>query len=91
MVVFYNTRNLPRQDYTIISYMDKPGRWTGQALIQHSMNPMYTPEREITAYQLEGEDGEVYWVDANTLLMAMMHHSISITNGRVVGYTIRYY
>ena len=71
--------------------MDRPGRWTSQAMIKHSMNPTYTPEREVSSYQLEGENGETFWVDATVLLQAMMHHSISITNGRVEGYKIRYY
>jgi len=92
MVVYYNVVNIPRQDYRIISEIEKNGQWTGKKLVEHSMYPWKNvqPDREVSAYLIEGEDRKQFWVDAHTLLMGISHHSISITNARITGGRIQY-
>ena len=90
--IYYNTQSLPRQDYKIVSHMEQTGRWTGQKMMEQAMYPWKNvqPDREVAYYELEGADGQIYRVDGNTLKMAIMHHSISVTNARIEGYEIRY-
>lgn len=92
MVIYYNTRNLPRQNYRIISHIERPGRWTSKKMIEHSMYPWKNvqPDNEISSYKLEGEDGSMFMVDADILLQSMMNRNISVINARVEGYRIRY-
>ena len=91
--VYYNTQYLPQQDYTIVSHVEHEGRWTSQKLVEHAMYPWKNvqPDREISYYELKGEDGKIYMVDADVLKMAIMNHTISVTNARIEGYDIRYY
>lgn len=60
--------------------------------MEHAMYPWKNiqPDREISYYELEGEDGQIYRVDAETLRIAMMHRLINVTNARIEGYDIRY-
>lgn len=92
MEVYYNTRNLPKQDYCIVSHVENNGRWTSKKMMEQAMYPWKNvqPDREIAYYLIEGEDGRKFYVDANTLLMGMMHRTISILNARVEGYRIKY-
>lgn len=91
--VYYNTQNLPRQDYTIISHLETPGRWTSQKMIEQTMYPWKNvqPDREVQYYEIEGEDGQKFRVDGDVLTKAIMHHSINVTNARIEGYKIRYW
>ena len=91
--IYYNTRNLPQQDYRIISHMETTGRWASKKMMEQAMYPWKNVQakREITYYELEGEDGNIYRVDADILTKALMHHLISITNARIEGYKIRYW
>lgn len=92
MEVYYNVVNIPRQDYRIIDEIEKNGKWTGKKLVEHSMYPWKNvqPDKEVSAYLIEGENGRRFWVDARTLLMGISHHSISITNARITGGRIQY-
>ena len=91
--IYYNTRNIPHQEYRIISHMETSGRWTSKKMMEQAMYPWKNvqPDREISYYEIEGEDGQIFRVDANTLLMGMMHHTINITNARIEGNQIRYW
>ena len=92
MVIYYNTRNIPEQDYRIVSHIESSGRWTSNKMMEQAMYPWKNvqPDRKVSSYQIEGEDGRRYQVDADVLLKSMLHHTISIINARVRGYEIQY-
>jgi hypothetical protein len=91
--VYYNTQNLPRQDYTIISHVEQNGRWTSKQMMKQAMYPWKNiqPEKVVAYYELLGEDGKTYLVDGETLKMSLMHRFISITNARIEGYEVKYW
>ena len=91
--VYYNTQNLPKQSYKIIDHLERAGRWTSKKMMEQAMYPWKNvqPDREVSYYELEGEDGQRFRVDGDVLKMAMMHHSIDITNACIEGYEIRYW
>lgn len=91
--VYYNTRNLPKQDYRIVNHMEQSGRWTSKKMMEQAMYPWKNvqSDREVAYYELEGEDGNIYRVDADTLTKGIMHRTISVTNARIEGYEIRYW
>ena len=90
MVVYYNVQNIPKQDYRVISHTEKDGEWTGKAFIEHAINPLKTPSKEIDYYLIQGENDEKFYVDANTLLIGFSHHLIHLTNAYIAGNTIHY-
>ena len=91
--IYYNTQNLPDQPYKIINHMETAGRWTSKKMIEQTMYPWkhVTPDREIMYYEIEGDDGEQFRVDGDTLRMAVMNHNIDVTNARIEGYELRYW
>ena len=91
--VYYNTQSLPKQNYMIVNHMEQSGRWTSAKMMEQSMYPWKNvqPNRKIAYYELEGEDGQIFRVDGDTLKMAIMYHAISVTNARIEGYEIRYW
>ena len=91
--IYYNTQNLPRQSYRIISHSETNGKWTGKKMMEQAMYPWKNvqPDKEIAYYELEGEDGKTYYVHGDTLKMAIMHHTINVTNARIEGYEVRYW
>lgn len=90
MVVYYNVQRIPQQEYKIIGQIEKEGKWTGKAMIEHSIQPWKYPQKEISSYLIEGRDGRKFYVDADVLLRGIMHHLISITNARISGGKIIY-
>ena len=91
--VYYNTQNLPRQSYKIVSHLETNGRWTSQKMIEQTMYPWKNvqPDRVISYYEIEREDGQRFRVDGDVLKMSMMHHTIDITNARIEGNQVRYW
>lgn len=90
MVVYYNVQNIPQQDYRIIGQLEKDGKWTGKAMIEHSIQPWKYPQKEISSYEIEGADGRKFYVDADVLTRGFSQHRISITNARITGGRIVY-
>lgn len=92
MVIYYNTQNIPKQDYRIVSHLMGSDGWTSKKMMEQAMYPWKNvqSDRKVSSYEIEGEDGRRYQVDADVLLKGMLHHTISIINGRVYGYEIQY-
>ena len=92
MEVYYNVRNIPKQDYRIVAQVTKRGNWTSKKMMEQAMYPWKNvqPDDVVAYYTIEGTDGSKYYVDADTLRMGMLHHMITITNGRIEGNSIRY-
>lgn len=91
--VYYNTRNLPKQPYKIVSHLEREGRWTSQKMIEQTMYPWKNvqPDREISYYEIEGADGQRFRVDGDVLLHGIMNRTVNITNARIEGYQIKYW
>ena len=91
--IYYNTQNLPRQDYKIISHQETAGKWTSKKMMEQAMYPWKNiqPDRIVAYYELLGDDGKIYRVDGETLKMALMHRFISVTNARIAGYDVMYW
>ena len=91
--IYYNTRNLPQQSYTIVGQLERVCQWTSQKLMEKAMYPWKNvqPDSKVDYFELEGEDGQIYRVDGETLKMAIMHHTIDVTNARIEGYDVSYW
>lgn len=91
--VYYNTKNLPKQEYRIISHLERDGRWTSQKMMEQAMYPWKNvqPDKEISYYEIEGADGQRFRVDGDVLKMSMMHHSINVTNAQIRGNEVQYW
>lgn len=91
--VYYNTQNLPKQPYKIVSHLEREGRWTSQKMIEQTMYPWKNvrPDREISYYEIEGEDGQRFRVEGDVLLHGIMNRTVDVTNARIEGYQIKYW